>query len=391
MTAQRQQPREKGFPGIAQRDHPVGEPVAHQRVVITPVGRRGVEAQVLLPDQLLPSGSVHVGGLIREIEVAAVGEARGIAFARQRTGYRRQVAALGREFHDRHACLSRESAQDRHLAAVGAERVGEEILEPDALALQPLHIGHHGLPADLGVHDRAGETLQNDDHDVRARGVQHRFRGSCRRTVAPQSVELRGTHRLVEERVFVGVIDPVAQTGEERKDGVRGGVVQKLRRTEIDLRDIGHRSPRAAADGQKIESGEHHDGKAAQRSDPPADRPAVENAEDAAVNPDHPRGISRRQQRLPHPEPEIDARHRLLGVGEVDQDRRINAKPPMLVQRDIDGEDHGRRHGDQHEPGRQHTPPHLFGQAEPQRKQCHKDRQRGDIARDGHVERQAVP
>ena len=84
------------------------------------------------------------------------------------------------------------------------------------------------------------------------------------------------------------------------------------------------------------------------------------------INPDHPRGISRRQQRLSHPEPEIDARHRLLGIGEVDQDRRINAKPPMLVQRDIDGEDHGRRHGDQHEPGRQHTPPHLFGQAEPQ-------------------------
>ena len=240
MAAQRQQPREERFSGVAQRNHPIGEPVAHQRVIITPVGRRGVEAQVLLPDQLLPSGSVHVGGLIREIEVAAVGEARGIAFARQRTGYRRQVAALGREFHDRHACLSRESAQDRHLAAVGAERVGEEILEPDALALQPLHIGHHGLPADLGVHDRAGETLQNDDHDVRARGVQHRFRGSCRRTVAPQSVELRGTHRLVEKRVFVGVIDPVAQTGEERKDGVRGGVVQKLRRTEIDLRDIGH-------------------------------------------------------------------------------------------------------------------------------------------------------
>ena len=387
MAAQRQQSREEGLPGIAQRDHPVGEPVAHQRVVVAPVGRRSVETQVFLPGQLLPPRGVHIGCLVREIEVAAIGKARGVTFAGQRTGHRRQVAALGREFHDRHTRLGRESAQDRHLAAVSAERVGEKILEPDALAFQPLHIGHNGLAVDLGIHDRASEALQNDDHHIGPRDVQHRLRSARCRTVAPQGIEFFGPRRLVEKGIFVGIIDPLAQTGEERKDGIRGSVVQKLRRTEIDLRDIGHRSPRAAADGQEIESGEHHDGETAQRSD----RPAVEDAENTAVSPDHPRGIDRRQQRLPHAQPEIDTRHRLLGIGEVDQHRRIDAEPPMLIQRDIDGENHGRRHGDQHEPNRQHTPPHLFRQAEPQREQRHKNRQRGDISRDGHVERQAVP
>ena len=391
MAAQREQPRKKRFSGIVQRDHPVGEPVAHQRIVVTPIGRRSVETQVLLPDQLLPPRSVHVGGLIREIEVAAIGKTRRIALSGQRTGHRRQAAALGREFHDRHARLGRKSAKNRHLATVGAERIGEKILEPDALALQPLHVRHDGLPVDLGIHHRAGKTLQNDDHDVRTAGVQHRLRRSCRRSVAPQGVELRGAHRFFEERIFVGIIDPVAQTGEEREDGIRGGMVQKLRRAEIDLRDIGHRSPRTAPDGQKIESGEHHYGDAAQQSDPPADSASVENTENTAVAPDHPRRIDRRQQRLPHAEPEIDTRHRLLGIGEVDQHRRIDAESPMLVQGDIDGEDHGRRHGDQHEPSRQHTPPQPLREANPQREQRHENRQHGDIPRDRKVERQAVP
>ena len=63
----------------------------------------------------------------------------------------------------------------------------------------------------------------------------------------------------------------------------------------------------------------------------------------------------------------------------------------MLIQRDVDGEDHGRRHGDQHEIGCQHTPPHPLRNTHPQRKEYGQERQCSDITRNGHVERQPVP
>ena len=63
----------------------------------------------------------------------------------------------------------------------------------------------------------------------------------------------------------------------------------------------------------------------------------------------------------------------------------------MLVQRDVDGEDHGRHHGDQRKIGCQHAPPHPFRDTHPQREKHGQERQRGDITRDGHVERQPVP
>ena len=391
MAAQRQQSREKRLAGFAQRDHAVGEPVAHQPIVVAPVRSRGVEAQVLLPDQLLPSRGVHVGGLVGEIEVAAVGETRLIPLSRERTRHRGQVAALGREFHNRHARLRRESAQNRHLAAVGAERIGEEILEPDALAFQPLHVGHDGFSVDLGVHHRPGEALQNDDHHIGPQRVEHPLGGTRCRTVAPQGVELRGPRLFVEEGVFAGIVGTVAETGQERENGVRGRMVQKRHGAEIDLRNIGHRGPQPAADRQEVESREHDDDETSGQGQPPADGTSVENAQDATVGPEHQRGIRGGQQRLPHAEPEIDARHRLLGIGEVDQHRRINAEPPMLVQRDVDGEDHGRHHGDQRKIGCQHAPPHPFRDTHPQREKHGQERQRGDITRDGHVERQPVP
>ena len=168
-------------------------------------------------------------------------------------------------------------------------------------------------------------------------------------------------------------------------------MVQKRHGAEIDLRNIGHRGPQPAADRQEVESCEHDDDETSGQGQPPADGTSVENAQDATVGPEHRRGIRGGQQRLPHAEPEIDARHRLLGIGEVDQHRRINAEPPMLVQRDVDGEDHGRHHGDQRKIGCQHAPPHPFRDTHPQREKHGQERQRGDITRDGHVERQPVP
>ena len=235
MAAQCQHAGQERLALPAQGDHAVGEPVAHHRVVIAPVGRRGIEAQVFLPRELLPARSVHVRSLVGEVQVAAIGEAGGIPRAGERTRQRGQVTALGRELHDRHAGLGRESAQDSHLAPVGAERVGEEIFEPDAFALQALHVGHDGQAADIGIHDRTGETFENNHHDIGARGRQHPLGSSGGRVVPAQVGKPLLASGLVEEGVFGGIVGMVAEAREERKDRVGRRMVQKHVRTEIGL------------------------------------------------------------------------------------------------------------------------------------------------------------
>ena len=331
MAAQCQHAGQERLALPAQGDHAVGKPIAHHRVVIAPVGRRGIEAQVFLPCKLLPARSVHVRRLVGEVQIAAIGEAGGISCAGERTGQRGQVTALGRELHDRHAGLGRESAQDSHLAPVGAERVGEEIFEPDAFALQALHVGHDGQTADIGIHDRTGETFENNHHDIGARGRQHPLGSSGGRVVPAQAGKPFLASGLVEEGVFGGIVGMIAEAREERKDRVGRRMIQKHVRTEIGLRHIGDRSPQPAADGEEIAPGEQQQDKAPQQRRTPAERLPVEQAADEAVDPDHERRVGDGQQGLAHPEPEIDARHSLLGVGKVNQDRRIEAEAPMLV------------------------------------------------------------
>ena len=108
-------------------------------------------------------------------------------------------------------------------------------------------------------------------------------------------------------------------------------MIQKHVRTEIGLRHIGDRSPQPAADGEEIAPGEQQQDKAPRQRRTPAERLPVEQAADEAVDPDHERRVGDGQQGLAHPEPEIDARLSLLGVGKVNQDRRIEAEAPMLV------------------------------------------------------------
>ena len=168
-------------------------------------------------------------------------------------------------------------------------------------------------------------------------------------------------------------------------------MIQEHVRTEIDFRDIGDRRSHAAANCQKIASSKQQQADAPRQRGTQAQRPAVEKPHDTAINPDHQRGIDGGQKRLPHAEPEIDARHGLLRIGKIDQDRRIEPKPPMPVQLDVHGENRGRQDGDQHEIDMQHLPPYPFGEPHPERRERQQQRQGGNISRDGAVERQAVP
>ena len=168
-------------------------------------------------------------------------------------------------------------------------------------------------------------------------------------------------------------------------------MVQEHVRAEIDFRDIGDRCPRTAADRQKIAARKQQQAEAPRQCGAPAQGFAVEKPHHAAVGPDHQRGIGGGQKRLPHAEPEIDARHGLLRIGKVDQNRRIEPESPMPVQLDVHGENRGRQDSDQHEVNVQHAPPYPFGKPHPERRERQQQRQGGNISRNGAVERQAVP
>ena len=168
-------------------------------------------------------------------------------------------------------------------------------------------------------------------------------------------------------------------------------MVQEEHRAEVDLRDVGHRGARTAADRQKVETREHDHDQRTEEGAEASDGFAVEEPQHAAVAPDHRRGIEGEEQQLPHAEPEIDARHRLPGIGQVDQDRRIEAEAPMFIKGDIHGEDRRRDQRDEDEVARQDTPPEALRQPHPQREQRYEQRHDRHVARDGHVERQPVP
>ena len=168
-------------------------------------------------------------------------------------------------------------------------------------------------------------------------------------------------------------------------------MIQEHVRAEIDFRDIGDRCPRTAADRQKIAARKQQQAEGPRQCGAPAQGFAIEKPHHTAVGPDHQRDIGGGQKRLPHAEPEIDARHGLLRISKVDQDRRIEPESPMPVQFDVHGEDRGRQDSDQHEVNVQHAPPYPFGKPHPERRERQQQRQGGNISRDGAVERQAVP
>ncbi len=235
VRAQREPSREeRGALGRAV-DHLLGEPVAHGAVVVAPFRDGGVERHLLLPEELLPPRGVHVGGLVREVEVAAVDERGAVPLAGQRAGDRGEFETLGGQLHERRARLGGEAAQDRDLPAVGAEGVGVEIFEEEPLVTEPLQLRHDGAPLLLGLHDGAAEALQHDDDHVRTVGRQQALRGGAVGTVAAHGLEARGPFGLVEETVLVGETLLLADRREEREDGVRGGVVQKEGGREADL------------------------------------------------------------------------------------------------------------------------------------------------------------
>lgn len=117
---------------------------------------------------------------------------------------------------------------------------------------------------------------------------------------------------------------------------------------------------------------------------------AVEQAQHPAVEPDHHGGIECGKKRLPHAEPEIDAGHRLAGIGQIDQNSRIEPEAPMLVQRQIDTEDHGRKYRNHHEIGGQQTPPHPLRKADPERQQRDEQRYGRHISGHGGIEPKPV-
>ena len=168
-------------------------------------------------------------------------------------------------------------------------------------------------------------------------------------------------------------------------------MVQKHVRAEVDLRNIGDRSSRSSADGQKIQPrGEQH-AQAPEGCRLRPQPPAVEKPHDAPVDPDHQHGIGGAQQRLPHPEPEIDARHRLPRIGEINQHRAVEPEAPMLVERHVDGENRSRKDGDRREISDEHPPPETLRQCHPQRQKGHEQRQRRNVPGDRGVELQPVP
>ena len=160
---------------------------------------------------------------------------------------------------------------------------------------------------------------------------------------------------------------------------------------EIDLRHVGHRSPRTAADRQEVAPGQQQEEQRRGQSAPRAARLPVEEPQHPAVEPHHRRRIYASQQGLPHAQRPIDARHRLLRIGQIDQNRGIEPEPPMLVQGDIHGENDGRQKRDEDEIARHHPPPKAFGEAHPARQQGQKQRQRRHIPRHRRIERQSVP
>lgn len=386
--------------------------------------------QVTLPYELLPPRGVEVRGLVGEVQVAAVGEARGVALLPQRAGDGGERRGLGRELHHREERLGREAAQDGHLAAVGAERVGEEVLEPDPLALEPLHVGHNGLAFARGIHHRTAEAFEQHDHHVGALRAEHRIGrigrdgaggsgrsggrsagrggilrrgrsgsrriarggGSTLRTaVAAQLLEAGGALLLGEEGVGIGIGAVVAQRREEGEERVDGRLVEEHLGAEGHLRDVGHRGADPSADGQEVEAAEQKQHEAPHPAQRDASRREEEPPHQQAVEPDEQRRAGGEEERLADAHPPVDVGQHLLRGVEVHQRRAVEAEAPVFVEGQVDGEDRPRNQRHHPEVEAEDAPPRAVGEGDPEREEREQQRQGGDVARHGHVEREAVP
>ena len=344
--------------------------------------------QVFLPREPVEARAVKVGGRVGEVEVAAVVEARSIALAAQRAGDRGEPLALDGQLHDRHLGLGGKSAQHGYRAAVGAERVGEEVVEIDSLALQPLEFGSYGFASDTLVDRRAAEAFDQEQHDVRPSGAQQRVGSDPGRQVAAQRLEDRRTLRFGEEFVFVEGVVAVRQGREEREKRIDRRMVQEHPTAEIDLRDIGrcHRYP--AADRQEEHScrQQQHQRAACAMCRPPG---GVVKPQYAQVAPRHASEDRRGDQQLQQELAGRDARQRLFGRGEVLQHGAVEREGPVFVEGEVGGERRGGDGGDDEQVAFQHaaapSPRNPEGCEHDQERQC------GDVSRYGLVEFQSVP
>ena len=166
-------------------------------------------------------------------------------------------------------------------------------------------------------------------------------------------------------------------------------MVQEGIGAETDFRDVGRGHGHAAADRQEAEpAGKEQHARGSQAQTHPFAR---KEANHAVIDPCHHPGREHEQEHLAHRLPRADAGQRPLRIGEVDQDRGVDAETPVAVERKIDGEDGRREERHDEEVAPEHAAPHPVGQRHPQRREGREQRQRRDIARHGHVEREAVP
>ena len=189
-------------------------------VAYTPLGRFLFLIGVVgFPMQFLPSSGYQVAAHIREVDVASVEVAGGIALMLQGAGDGRQGCGTVGHLHHRHGGERWIAAEGAYRTSVGAVGVAIAVVEGDTFLLQLLQSGH-GLGEDL-----AG-TLHEDDDHVGALGVEQRVCEDALRGIAVFQECL--AFCIVEERVFHNLADRLLERLEEIEYGVDGRVVEEL-------------------------------------------------------------------------------------------------------------------------------------------------------------------